>query len=56
MIGVWFIFVLMWIASWVVALFDYRRGYGLFESSMRFVWIVTIGFTFATAVMLAVII
>jgi hypothetical protein len=55
-IGVWFIFVLMWLAVWVVALLDYRRGYELFESSMRFVWIVTIGFTFGTAVMLAVII
>ena len=56
MIGVWFIFVLMWLAVWVVALLDYRHSPLAFERSMRFVWVTTIGFTFATAVMLAVII
>ena len=53
MIGVWFVFVVMWVVMLGMAGYQYTHSPRTFESAVQFVWLVTVGLVLATATMIA---
>lgn len=53
MIGVWFVFVGVWVVMLGMAGYQYTKSPRSFEGAVQFLWLMTVGLVLATATMVA---